>query len=130
LLDDPGDRAILSSRLALDLLQHLFGEVKALLSVVSIRHELLLMTSDESFFPGDVIHRREGLDPITRDLPRLLDDPRERTILSVRLLLNLLQHLLWKIQRLLSFVGTCHRISPGIRADYSGKQLRERTQFI
>src|SRR6266542_3370424 len=38
LLDDPAERAVLSSRLVLDFLQHLFGEVQALLPLVAAGH--------------------------------------------------------------------------------------------
>src|SRR4029079_8945543 len=42
------------------------------------------------------------------DLPGLLNDPRERTVLTSRLILDLLQHLFGKVQALFALVGTAH----------------------
>ncbi len=38
------------------------------------------------------------------------DDPRERPVLAVGLLLDLAQHVLGEVEALLPFVGTCHQI--------------------
>src|SRR5712692_3431799 len=75
----------------------------------------------ERFLSCHVIDRGKGFDPIARDLPGLLNHPGERAILTVGFLLNLLQHFLREVERLLSFVGTSHQRSPGNgRADYLG----------
>src|ERR1700687_954827 len=76
----------------------------------------------ERFLSCHVIDRGKGFDPIARDLPGLLNHPRERAILTVGFLLNFFQHFLREVERLLSFVGTSHQRSPGNgRADYLGK---------
>src|SRR5205085_6240745 len=60
------------------------------------------------FFPGEFIHRGVLHDFLAGNLPGFLNDPRERTVLTSRLILDLLQHLFGKVQALLALVGTAH----------------------
>src|SRR5688572_21415630 len=60
------------------------------------------------FFAGEFVHGGILHDLLPRDLPCFLDDPRQRTILTSRLVLDLFQHLLRKVQGLLALVGTAH----------------------
>src|SRR5712692_704254 len=64
----------------------------------------------------DVDHRGEAHDLVARDLPRLLHDPRERTVLPVRLLLDFAQHVLGEVEALLSLVSARHQHPPGASA--------------
>src|ERR1700756_3290969 len=48
LLDDPRERTGLTGRFVLDLLQHLFGEVKALLALVAAGHGASAISSRKS----------------------------------------------------------------------------------
>src|SRR5262250_182894 len=59
-------------------------------------------------FPGELIHRGVLHDLLAGDLPGLLHDPREGTVLTGRLILDLFQHLFGKVQALLALVGTAH----------------------
>src|SRR5262245_31460083 len=59
-------------------------------------------------FPGEFVHRGILHDFLAGNLPGLLDDPRERTVLTSRLILDLLQHLFVEVQALLALVGTAH----------------------
>src|SRR3954471_11086268 len=62
----------------------------------------------------DIVDRREAHDLVSRDLPRLLDDPGERPVLPVRLLLDLAQHVLRKVEALLPLVGARHQAASGL----------------
>src|SRR5437868_2119716 len=57
---------------------------------------------------GTVRHGRNIHDVLPGGLPRLLDDPRERAILTGRLGPDLLQHLLWEVETLLALVTDGH----------------------
>src|SRR4051794_28578887 len=62
----------------------------------------------------DVVDRREAHDLVARDLPCLLDDPREGPVLPVCLFLDLPQHVLREIEALLSLVRTRHQPASGL----------------
>src|SRR4029077_13603400 len=62
-------------------------------------------------FARELVHRRVLHDLLAGDLPGFLDDPGQRPILTSRLVLDLLQHLLWKVQALLALVGTAHEMT-------------------
>src|SRR5438552_13308089 len=68
----------------------------------------LLLRAALVFLSRELVDRRVLHDVLARDLPCLLHDPRERAVLPRRLLLDLLQHVLGKIEALLALVGTGH----------------------
>src|SRR4030095_11912564 len=68
-------------------------------------------------FTREFIDRRILHNVFARELPGLLDNPAERTVLPCRLVLDLLQHLLGEVQALLALVAAGH----GASAWVSGK---------
>src|SRR4051794_40330305 len=65
-----------------------------------------LVVFAREFIDGRVLH-----DVLAGELPGLLDDPRERTVLSGRFVLDFLQHLLGKVQALFTLVAAGHGAS-------------------
>src|SRR4051812_26910559 len=59
----------------------------------------------------DVVHGREARDVGTGDLPRLLNDPRERAVLPGGLFLDLPEHVFGEVEALLALVRAGHGIS-------------------
>ena len=57
------------------------------------------------------VHRLVASEASPRALPRLLNDPRQGAVLTSRLVLNLLQHLLGEVKTLLPLVATGHGAS-------------------
>src|SRR5690606_22278891 len=68
----------------------------------------LLLAAVLILLAGHVVDGREGLDALAGDLPRLLDDPRQRAVLAGRLLLDLLEHVLREVEGLLPLVSSSH----------------------
>src|SRR4051812_13566815 len=62
-------------------------------------------------FARELIHRGVLHDVLACQLPRLLDNPRERAVLAGRLVLDLFQHLLGKVETLLALIGPGHDAS-------------------
>src|SRR4051794_27519669 len=72
------------------------------------RHPLVLRDLFLVFLAGELVHRWILHDLLPCDLPRFLDDPRQRPILPGRFVLDFLEHVFRKVQGLLAFIRAGH----------------------